>query len=137
MRRVLMTKLCSLLPCFCFQMSIIVTCLPACVQKTVWLSLKQFQSIRRRLLQLRNLLLDYHLAAGIPRGESPASSWVESQPTVPLYLHLSLNSSFFFPFFFLSFFFFSNKDPKPISLYHRNLDVQKTPVSSTSPSALF
>ncbi|XP_023268583.1 jupiter microtubule associated homolog 2-like isoform X1 [Seriola lalandi dorsalis] len=96
--------------------------------KTVWLSLKLFQSSRKRPPQLRSQLQEHHLAAGIPPGASPASSWVESQPTSPLYLHSSLNSSFFFP---------PNKDPQSICLYHRNPDVQQAPVSSTSPSALF
>ncbi|KAG7239253.1 hypothetical protein INR49_029394, partial [Caranx melampygus] len=95
------------------------------IMKTVWLSPKLSQSHRMRLPQPRSLLQEYRLAAGILLVASPASSWVETQ-SAPLYLHSSLNSSFFSPL---------NKDPQSICLYHRNPDVQQAPVSSTSPSA--
>lgn len=82
------------------------------IMNTALLSLKQFQGRRRRPHQLRSPLQDYRPAAGIPPVASPASSWVESQPTTPPNIHSSLNSSYFI--------FFFKQGTRPICLYHRN-----------------
>lgn len=70
------------------------------------MSLKLFQGSRRKLLKLKRLPQDYHLAAGIPRVENPVSFLAELQLSVPLHSFISN------PFFF--------REPLAVRLYHRN-----------------
>lgn len=58
------------------------------------MTLKLFQGSWRKLLKLKRPAQDYHLAAGIPRVENPASSLAELQLSVPL--HSFISNSFFF-----------------------------------------
>lgn len=73
------------------------------------LSLKLAQGSRKRPLQLRSPLQDYHPVAGIHPEESPASSLAELQLTTP-----PPTSSHVWPFFSL------NKEPQAICLSRRN-----------------
>lgn len=81
-------------------------CFSVSAQKTVLLSLKLAQDSRKRPLQLRSPLRDYHPVAGIHPGESPASSLAELQ-LLPHSPHI---------FSCLTFFFFKQGTPGHLSV---------------------
>lgn len=95
-------------------------------QKTSLQNQIRLQSHRRRPRRLRSPLQVDHLAAEIPRGASPASSWVKRHTTSPPDLLSSLNSSFLFSL--------QNKNRL---IFQETSKVQQTPTFSISPSALF